>query len=507
MKKVGSTVLRTSLATFLLVTVGGNAKVVAQPWVIKGSSSLGGVMRDSIANAGLSSVLTYSETTAADVEGALAQTYPPRQRIAPMTRNFQSGWIQAHPNWAPQQQNIIGIDPIVIVEKKNASGYSRCPSIPMAMDPYSPGLAKPGNLLQLVLGGYDGQGDKVACSHPDRLAALDALAGCFGGISFIEHFYVPDSSWGTSEIKTKLRINGFCNGRSFGPNSPGSNMANDDADPIRHSCVPADTSHAKTRCTLYPSTATCTAGSSPNCTQGLVVALSEKDPNMPDVTTSIGVRVQTDGNNATLGLANRAASRLQNTQSINLNSISPSDFSVRASMYFLARRLFVNWSDLPIGFDRAGGRNADDIAHDAQETALFTWMTDNVWGGGRGEVDQILKAHGFLPCTDDFSDPSGPGNLCSSQLPPPPGDFAESNGCVPAGVAIGSGYFACFAPEGPCTAVYDRCSSTPSSLPPGTICPAYACSARNFACVGSGQGTCCAGMTCTDQGTGYSACN
>ena len=293
-------------------------------------------------------------------------------------------------------------------------------------------------------------------------------------------------------MKERFRIQYFCNG-----GAPGllagvdSNLANADGDPIRRTCVSEATgTYTKTACTLYPAATPCTAGDA-GCTQGLVVALSEKDPVMPDLDTSIARRVRLDSYNQTLGFTGRAASRQTGNAAPNINGISPNNFNVRTSAYFAARRLFLNLSDIPIGTSRAGGRTTDDIANDQAQLDLYAWMTDPVLGG-RFNLDPLLVANGFIPCTDDYSDPAGPGNLCSSQIPPPSGD--DPRVCIAAGGVGDNGASLC-CPSG-----------QPSPASPG-VCPGPSCSPMNDWCTGSGQGTCCAGLTCTDQGTGYSACN
>jgi hypothetical protein len=497
MKKTTRTIFKTTLATSLaVVATGSTAAMAVGPFTFVGSDTLTEVVRDSIAQCPATGTCTagalvYNNTGSGAAETALLAAVP-SQRIAPMSRNFKASVLTANPNWTPQQQNIIGLDATVVTEKNAAGGYTRCPNLAAALDPALPGHAQVNTLIGLVLGGKDGLGDTKSCSDPARLTAVDTLAGCFGGISFIDHFYRRDDRSGTADtMKEKFRIQRFCNGRGPGlVANLDNNMANDDVDPIRHGCVPADSTHAKTVCTLYPATTVCSdTPTAPGCTQGLVVSLSQADPGMPDITTSIARRVKNDFNNQTLGFAGREASRQDSNWPINLNGISPTNLAIRTAAYLTARRLFVNFSDIPVGTGRGGGRTQADIDQDTEETALYTWMTDPVLGG-RFNVDPILTAHGFLPCTDNFSDPSGPSNLCSSALPPPAAETTPKQ-CIPPGVTGNAA---------------DICCSTGLVSPasPGT-CPAYACVASGSVCIGTGIGNCCAG-TCTDQGSGYSTC-
>jgi hypothetical protein len=505
MKKTARTIFKTSLATSLAVVATGSAAVMAAgPFTVVGSDTLTEVVRDSITQcptvnpipgqACTAGALIYNNTGSGAAETAL-QASVPTQRIAPMSRNFKASVLTAHPNWTPQQQNIIGLDAAVIVEKNAASGFSKCPNLAAALDSSLPGHAAVNTLIGLVLGGKDGVGSTDACADPARLAAVDTLAGCFGGISFIDHFYRRDDRSGTADtMKEKFRVQRFCNGRAPGlVAGADNNMANDDADPIRRSCVPLSSTNAKTVCTLYPSTTVCSdTPTAAGCTQGLLVALSQSDPGMPDITTSIARRVRLDGNNQTVGFAGREASRQTGNAAPNLNTISPNNFNVRAAAYLASRRLYVNFSDIPVGTNRPGGRTADDIAQNTEETNLFTWMTDPVLGG-RFNLDPILVTHGFLPCTDDFSDPSGPNNLCSSALPPPAAETTPGQ-CIPAGLAGNGGGNIC-------------CSTGLASPAAPATCPANNCGASGFACTGSGAGTCCSGLACTDQGDGNFACN
>jgi hypothetical protein len=500
MEKATRTVLRTSLATMLVVVVTGSAGVMAgPPWILVGS--------DTLAPLFTGSQFTYSGAGSTAVEAALSAPIA-TQRLAPMGRNFKASVLGIGPGLTPGLKNIVGLDAVVVIEKKIAVGYSMCPKISTAT-------------LALVLGGKDGKGDSVSCAHPDRLAAVDGLAACFGGVAAIEHFYRPDDRADVAHImKEKLGIKRYCNGRAPGlVAGVASNMANYDSDPIRRSCVAPGVALAQTNCTFFPSKNPCTAGQT-GCSQGLLISLSQPDPNMTDVTMSIANRVASAGFNDVIGFAGRAALNRANvapagsatfgvagaTSSLcgsvaspsiegvvdghSAGSVSPNQFNIRANAYPLSYRIFVNWGDRAIGTGKTGGPTADDLDREAEETALYTWLTDPI-EGGRFNLDPMLAANGFVPCTDDYSDPMGPGNLCSSQLPPPASESLP-NQCIAPG-DMGNGTDWCCATAAPSTA--------------GQPCPDLACMAANYACVGSGQGNCCAGLTCTDQGDSNYACN
>jgi hypothetical protein len=487
--------LKTSLATSLAIVATGSAGVTAATYSFVGSDTLTEVVQDSltrsVADGTLAAgVLSYTNTGSGAAETAVTAT-PPTQRIAPMSRNFKSSVLTARPGLTPTLRNIIGLDAAVLVEKSAASGgYSKCSNLTIPLlanttGKVNPPYAQVDTVMGLILGGKGGLGTTEACSAPERLAAIDALAGCFGGITTIDHFYRRDDRSGTSDtMKEKYQIQRFCSGRAPGlVAGVDNNMANDDVDPVRRACVKSSaTSYAQTPCTIWPTGVACSDPATPGCTQGLVVALSQNDPGMPDITTSIARRVRLDNANQTIGFAGREASRQSGNATPNVNTISPNDTNVRSSAFLAARRLFVNFGDVALA----------DATNDAAQTALYDWMTDPVTGG-RVNVDPILTAHGFLPCTSDSSDPSGPTNLCSKTLPPPAAESTPPQ-CIPAGQPGNGSNFCC---------------STGAVSTNGVNCPAYACQPVNSACVpaaGPVSDTCCSGLTCTDLGTGNFAC-
>jgi hypothetical protein len=347
--------------------------------------------------------------------------------------------------------------------------------------------------LGLILGGKDGVGDVAACRDQTRLDAIDRLTQCLGGVDYIEHFYRRDDRSGTADtFKERLRVQRFCNGRAPGV-APGTttdnNMFNDDADPIRRACTPADGNHALTVCTLYPATTPCTSGA--GCTQGFLVALSQNDPGSVDITESIGNRIKNDPLNRTYGAAGRAASKLPGTGATMLNNVSSSDFSTRNARYFLSRRLFVQRA-LTNTDVAAGG-----AAQLAAEQTLYDWMTnptpsDPAAQPGRFNVDPLLVLHGFLPCTEDSTDPTDSGNLCNSQWPI---DAAESTPaqCIPAGATGNASNICCS-------------TGIVSPASPG-VCPAYPKAAITQYC--STTADCVVqvpALTCQDLASQHTAC-
>jgi hypothetical protein len=140
-------------------------------------------------------------------------------------------------------------------------------------------------------------------------------------------------------IKQKLKIKRFCNGTAPGP----TNLDAQDNDPIRYPCVPSDDTRAVTKCS-DPYGNLCTAGT-PGCTQGLVVALSEADPNTSDVTVSLSRRVKNDS--ASVAFAGRQAVKQPQspTNGVNINTISYAPQNIRLDQYMFSRRLYLMKTD------------------------------------------------------------------------------------------------------------------------------------------------------------------
>lgn len=493
------TVAKTSLATSLAVMTAGASGTGLAIWSFRGSDTLTEVVRDAIQQSGQSANLAYQNTgSSAGESNALSGG----QVIVPMSRNWKSSVIAstAHPTWAPELRNVVGLDAGVIVQALNGpTGYASCKDLTEIALDADRKKAQNGNLLQLLLGGVDGAGTEEACKDQRRLDAIDYLQSvCFSGVSQIEHFWRRDDRSGTADtMKERLRIQRFCNGRAPGVDDSGAdyNLRNDDADPVRRACIGESATRNKTVCTLWPATTHCEdTPTAAGCTQGFVVALSQGDKTGSDITKSIGERVADTGTYITIGFGGRAASRVPNATPSMITSVSPSDLSIRNGAYFLARRLFVNWADtnytamLVSNHDRA-----------VAEKALYDWMTDPDGDPlpGRWNLDQIMIDRGFLPCTDDHNPPTDTGNLCNSEWPIP---AAESTppGCIPPGVNGDAKSFCC---------------STNAMSVAGEACPDYFCQKITQGCATTAN--CCqppnAGasgqtLTCQDLGVGHNAC-
>jgi len=359
------------------------------------------------------------------------------QGIGPMSRNFTSAVLSAHSAWAPTAANVLALDAGVWVVK---SSTGHCVDLDAALANSSdPSTAQITTDLSIIMSGYSGTdgvqstGTTTECAHPRRLQALADLTSC-QGVNRIDHIYRRDDNSGTQDtFREHLQVKYWCNGQSLGnTNYPGSNLLNEDLDPIRRSCIGSDATKAQTRCTYYPTNITCTAGSADlavgatgnpynqaiKCTQGLIVALSENDPGSDDITKSIGNRVANDGNGYTIGLAGLAASEVGNPPNVatNINTVTTQPGNVYIGQYMFSRRLFLMQNPT---FGQTGGLQpkAGEVAgRTTEEGKLFTWATTDTC-----EMQPIVVTAGFLPrmengCSDSCVS-SGEGNILTCLAP------------------------------------------------------------------------------------------
>ncbi|HUJ27007.1 MAG TPA: hypothetical protein VLW85_13365 [Myxococcales bacterium] len=406
------------------------------------------------------------------------------------------------------------------------------------------------NLLMVILSGVDGSGSLAACSDPRRIQALQDLANCMG-VDHIEHLYRRDDNSGTTDTwKDRVMITGstadprypwvggrFCNNQSIGGINGATtqtgicsvtrsintckvdtdcptaevcqfNLNNQDFDPIRRSCVGPDATHAPTTCTDMTTGLACRASdNNPNCTEGLIVALSDTDPGSTDITTSIAARVKNDVNGLTIGYAGReAANSARGTKAFTMNTIGPTDSNVRKETYLLSRRLFLQNGGL-------SGTTDDDLIDDlagpnisitgggaaqfSAEQNFFNWATNHA------NIDQIVKDKGFITCAPNIGDdPCALSNNLCAKVPAAAVAAAlgamRPNGSVGASGSGGSFYirhdglsstgaqFACSAG--------DVCIGGASCT--GGLCPALTPRPVNSACTVDSD--CQAGLHCVD---------
>jgi hypothetical protein len=299
------------------------------------------------------------------------------------------------------------------------------------------------------------------------------------------------------------------------------NLNNQDLDPIRRPCVAADATHAPTSCTDMTTGRPCQASDgNPNCTQGLIVALSDADPGSDSITNSIAARVRLDSSGQSVGYAGKEAVLPgKGTKGFTMNTTGFSDANVRKEAYLLSRRLFLQNSvvagqpaaDQPS--DTAGpsisltGQGASQLN---AEQNLWLYMTDpagSLTGGsaGRFQTDPIVKQFNFITCSTDPSiDPCNLSNNLCAKTPAAP-TVSPLGAYIPNGSfgASGAGGAKSIDSQGRVwngtTAAQATCTGT-AACASGTcsagLCPIGAGRQAWAAC---SQNSDCASNSCTDR--------
>jgi hypothetical protein len=460
--------------------------------------------------------------------------------VATGTCNTSTKPYMGHNNWLPTSDNVLGLDAGVLA-LNNKTG--QCQDIAADLvDTADPQTAKMNTHLAVLLSGYPQSCETThpwpnttgctvkstattkECASPTRLKALDELVACTG--TRLDHIYRRDDNSGTQDtFREHLQFDRWCNGKSKGGTNanPGSgvNLNNSDLDPIRRRCMTSDYTYsttvidpltgnlqvlsgtkAPTTCTFYPLATKCGRPGDPatitdptygtlQCTQGLVVALSETDFGSKDITVSIGNRVQF-GSNTLAGLAGLASVNLdqQPTVGTTFNTVTYENDNVRAGQYMFSRRLFLQTKprSLVNGVSQAVSGDSD-TGRDVQEAVLYNWATN------RCNLIDIVKTAGFLPPLDDCHPAcNDPLNIACRTADfgigtPNQNIGAEISGTVPA--ACDTTY--------PCVANGTVGSGSPVSCGgTGTNCPPIPAVGSGYACpdVGSTSGKCSSG-TCT----------
>jgi ABC-type phosphate transport system substrate-binding protein len=493
----------------LTISVGAPASA-ATVCPIKGSDTLYDVMGSAIsayrAEVNPSNYIQYVGTGSGNGEKALIHTATPWQLIAPMSRNITASTNSAcealsgvgSGNCKPEIRNVLGLDAAMIIVNP---GVGKCPNLNIGTDSSDPNSAPTNNDLALILGGKGGTGDWVACSAPERVAAIDRLLSCNKVSGTLEHFYRRDDNSGTSDtMREKLKIARFCNGESKPPSPGGTNVQNPDNDPIRGPCPASGPGLRKVRCTFTDPSDTANFGKdcqdTPNasgCTAGFVIAITEGDPGISDITMTIAYRVL--GNANVVGYAGREAARKapvsgQPAAGPNVNTITAANSNVRQDKYMLSRRLWL--ADAIIQNDTllAHPETHDPVCA-AAEAEFFSWATDalpNVSAKtGRENIDPIMVQWGFIPCTDDHSDPVGNANLCS-KVTSTGYPFGEGTAAKCTASSISGGVYV----ETTCSSG-TVCCSTGASCPSSGKCPVPAGRPTGAACSYDAQ---CASGSC-----------
>jgi hypothetical protein len=328
--------------------------------------------------------------------------------------------------------------------------------------------------IAVILSGVDGSGTLAACSDPRRVQAVQDLASLLN-VATLQHVLRRDENSGTTDtFKDRIMVvaatsdtarypfigGRFCNGASIGgitgtaqqqgicSNNRATlcsadadcgagrcwfNLNNPDYDPIRRPCMAADAQVAPTSCTDMTTGLPCQASDgNPNCTQGLVVALSDADANVSDITTSIGSRIGNSAGDITGFAGREAASSTFGTKALAINTHRATDAKVRSSLYLLARRLFIQNSyensvsswDIPTDSAGGGGGNGGSDQLTKEQNLWTNFLSD------RSKMDSIVRQFNFIRCgsAGDGSDPDAESNnLCSlapaAAVPSPLGNY------------------------------------------------------------------------------------
>lgn len=490
----GSGMRRTILPATLAVTASGVGITVwaVGPYNNDGSDTLGDVAP--LVISGSSANLTYRPMGSGVAESEMTST-PPTQSNGFMSRNFKQAYLDLHNGWQPDINNVLGLDAAVLV-----TGFypTRMQNLDMPLDPNAPGKAAVNSDFALVMSGPDGAGTTEACRSQARLDALSRLTQATHK-SQIAHIYRRNDASGTTDtMRERVRIGRFCNGQAPGGLksdgvTPYHNLDADDMDPIRRDCVPfgpgVDDRKNQTRCTYWPYNATCLPDVDSSgvpgvpdgipCTQGLIIALTDADPGASDITISIAHRVYDDGTFQTMGYAGREAVKQGAiTAGPTINHISFADGVIRLGAYLLSRRLYLNHGDPLPNSTNPGDANYDK---QVQEDTLYSWATGP---SGHCNVDPIIKAKGFVPCTPSCHTwpPSGGYNLCTDT------PFAAAESLVGLCIATGKpgdGKLICCATGN--MSVKDVNCGLPTN-----------CAANGVPC--GSNNDCCSGLTCQDLG-------
>ena len=274
------------------------------------------------------------------------------------------------------------------------------------------------------------------------------------------------------------------------------------------------------------SPAPCKAGDA-NCTQGLIVALSDTDPGSTDITTSIAARVKNDSTGQSVGYAGKEAVLPgKGTKGLTINTTAFSDVNVRKGTYLLSRRLFLQNSvvagqpagDQPsdtagINISDGGAAAAGKGGGTSQLTAeqnLFSYMTDplgSLTGGtaGRCITDPVVSGLNFITCNNDCTvDVSTLSNNLCAKVPASPvasplsaylpnGSFGASGaGGTKSIDSQGRVWNGTSAVQAACTGTALCASGACSNL----LCPLFSGRPKFSAC--SQNSDCVAGTTCQD---------
>jgi hypothetical protein len=314
--------LGVAIPTAIVVVAMTSGAAWAQTYVIEGSDTMTDLVNDAIAASGAR--LSYNNLGSGQAEKDMASLPGASvlQGIGPMSRNFVASVLSAHSNWFPTDANVVCLDASVV--SVNSSKAAHCKDLTVE----TPITTGPISELAVLLGGYPAEcrnnpaigGDRTSCliqatgtpltptvaskatiaecMDPVRIQAWNDLVGC-EMVARIDHIFRLDDRSATQDTwPERLGFLRWCNGKSEGPD----NLSNEDLDPIRTPCAASDWvtvadkttgSRRVTHCSYSPKgvqlaapiNRRCVAGDADitvggityECTQGLVIALSQGD--------------------------------------------------------------------------------------------------------------------------------------------------------------------------------------------------------------------------------------
>ena len=389
------------------------------------------------------------------------------QGIGPMSRNFKVSVANdntalgavVNPTWVAYDPQVVALDAGVFtfykrvggaVNLDNVKGWpAACASASYCQSAITSGVVP----LAVLMSGKPTSGAKslattAECADPCRVCLVEWLGSqSVEGVP-IEHILRRDDKSGTQDtFREMTNVDRWCNGKSEGNiNHAGSNLLNEDLDPIRRDCMAGPTGAlAATRCTYYPTGQSCLSGDANipangsivirgvtlantysealKCTQGLVVAISENDPPpATDITTSIGLRVEFGAGLAQgsiigmtglagdlSGLGAHAAGAAINVP-VAIDGITPTNHdNIYFGTYKFSRRLFLQRNP---GFTDANRSAGEAAGRTAEETKLYNWAQ-----GHTCPLATLATNAGFLGklrsggCGDDCSTGQNPSTL------------------------------------------------------------------------------------------------
>ena len=520
-------------------TVGGG-NVANGCYHLDGSAALTEVMRQGIVASGV--CISYHHVGSSQAADNMLNN---KQCIGPMGKNFQPSVLGTYPAWAPSSANVVALDAglwcfrpknggiVDLEDNMLATGYCTAEC----------GAKVPAQLsgMAVVLGGYpSGPGRSRAttaeCAHPCRSCLLSYIAAQ-NAWDRVDHILRPDDMSSTQDLfRDRLKMDRWCNGRSPGlpDRRPGGNLANADLDPIRRDCMNnLGGLNALTRCTYYPTGQDCQFGDAAipahgsltirgktvansypqplKCTQGVIVAISERDPDVDKdgkpltIARSIGARVSIRGENI-IGLAEMPEydAKAVPNNCVNIDGTTWK-FSVNIFIgaYKFSRRLFVMRNpNCNVTLNAGMQSSLETSGREAEETTLWNWIQDHECDG----MEPISIAAGFLPkwyggCATACINAVNSTTLTCLAPDPEDGTPKQNIGNETSCGLWDSDCYTCSSSY-PCVANGQVGSGSPLTCGgPGGICPVIPILDQGYGC--NLNAKCSGGLVCAPDASGF----